>query len=99
MRRTIAFGLAASLLLATDAARAACHYEWVCDERGNCDHVPLCDNAIDVVPPEPPSVQPIPGPSVRPPETPTVPPVGARRCTQVRRQDAAGNWYWDTVCY
>jgi hypothetical protein len=80
-------------------AFAACRWEWVCDGSGNCENVPICDHSIDVLPPRPPSIEPIAPPSVRPVPTPTVPPVGTQSCTQVQRQDDWGNWVWDTVCY
>jgi len=99
MRTVIAFCLAVMLFTVAGVAHAACHYEWVCDGNGHCGHVPLCDNAIDIVPPEPPSMKPIPPPSIRPLQPPALPPIGTKKCTQVQRQDADGSWYWDTVCY
>ena len=81
------------------SAWAACEWEWVCDTGGNCAHVPICERTIDLVPVEPPSISPIVPPSVEPIQPPTLPPVGTQDCSQVRRQDARGNWVWDTVCY
>lgn len=80
-------------------ATASCRWEWVCDEDGDCAQVPLCERSFDIVPPQPPSIEPIVPPSIRPIDRPTLPPIGATDCTQARRRDTFGRWYWDTVCY
>lgn len=95
----IALAALAGFLLAGFEAQAGCRWEWVCDAAGHCEQAPICDSPIDVVPPEPPGVRPIVPPSVEPPAPPAVPPPGTIECDQVRRCDAYGNCFWDTVCY
>jgi len=90
----IAFVLAAPL-----SARAGCRWEWICDEGSNCSHQPICDSSIDIVPPEPPSLQPIVPPSIKPIQPPTLPPIGTEKCELVRRCDSQGNCVWDNICY
>ena len=81
-------------------AQAACQWEWVCNESGQCKNVPLCDSTLlDIPPPQPPSIAPIAPPSIRPIAPPTLPPLGTSNCTQVQKQDGYGNWHWETVCY
>jgi hypothetical protein len=84
---------------APSAASAACRWEWVCDGSGHCAHVPLCDRSLDIVPPEPPSLRPIPPPAIRPIPRPTIPPIGTSDCTEVQRRNAEGRWVWETVCH
>ncbi len=86
-------------LLLPVAAEARCIWEWVCNEDGDCSHVPICDSTIEIAPIEPPSIEPIVPPSIEPIAPPRLPPIGTTECVQVRRQDASGRWYWDTVCY
>jgi hypothetical protein len=78
---------------------AACQWQWICDGRDHCEHVPLCDNTIDIVPPQPPSLRPIAPPAIAPIPSPTLPPLGTTRCIQVQRQGLDGQWYWGTVCH
>lgn len=96
--KTITILLLASLFLAV-SVQAACQWEWLCDEYGECIQAPACDDAYDIPPPEPFDVPPIAPPSVAPPMADTViPPIGTSECVEVQRQDAWGNWYWDVVC-
>jgi hypothetical protein len=78
---------------------AACQWEWVCDGTNHCQRVPLCDNIIDIVPPQPPSLRPSAPPSIAPILSPTLPPLGTTRCIRVQRQGLDGRWYWGTVCH
>ena len=98
--RSLVFSLLAGMALGgfATSSLAACRWEWVCDGSGACSHVPICNHALDIAPPEPPSIPPIAHPSVRPFQPPTIPPIGTQRCMQVQRQGFSG-WYWDTVCY
>ena len=48
------FILALIVTLNASTAESACEWKWVCDGSGNCSNVPICDSAIDVVPPQPP---------------------------------------------
>ena len=93
--------LAATLLvlLLPTPAGASCVWEWVCNDNGDCSRVAICDSTIEIAPLDPPSIEPIVPPSIEPIAPPRVPPVGTSECVQVRRQDALGKWYWDTVCY
>ncbi len=99
MRSTFAILALIGCIVVANPAAASCTWEWICDESGDCANVPICDSTINIVPPQPPSITPIVPPSVRPVERLNIPPIGTDNCTQVRRQDAYGNWVWDTVCY
>ena len=99
--QSVLISLAATLLalLLPVAAEAGCVWEWVRNDSGDCRHVSICDSAIEIAPVEPPSIRPVVPPSIEPIAPPRVPPVGTSQCVQVRRQDASGSWYWDTVCH
>lgn len=93
--------LATILLLGiSGAADAACTWEWLCDDAGNCEHVPVCENSLDLPPIEPLSMEPMVEPVVPPPikPIPPIPPIGASECEQVRSCDFGG-CVWKTVCF
>ena len=78
-------------------ALATCHWVYLCDAYGHCDYVQVCDNSLDlptvrlkplpritpIVPPEPPSIEPIP-------------PIGAGRGHHLYNPDnRKWDWYWE----
>jgi len=90
--RTVFLALAL-LSLGGSAADAACTCLCV-DGRMQ----PLCEGALD--PPKvcPPTVCPIPKPSVAPVIAPNLKPLGTSRCDQVQVCDTSGKCAWEQVC-
>ena len=77
-------------------APAGCVWQWDCST-SPCRQVPLCSSAIDIVPPRPPSIAPIPTPTIKPIPTPYVAPVGTTQCNQryICNENGCG---WKNVC-
>lgn len=94
----LALLLLAMVTLAADSAEAKCRWQFVCDESGNCQHKPLCDSTIDLVPIEPPRIAPIVPPAIKPIQPPVLPPLGTSSCDQVRVCNNFGQCRWQTVC-
>jgi hypothetical protein len=90
--RSVLFALTLSLMGA-GAANAACTCLCV-DGRMQ----PLCDGIID--PPKicPPTVCPIPKPSVAPVVPRTLYPFGGTQCRQAQICDTSGKCEWEQVC-
>lgn len=76
-------------------ARATCTWTWDCTN--GCRQVPLCFSTLDIPPPRPPSVAPIPTPSVPPIARPMVPPVGTSICSP-QYICSSGRCSWQNVC-
>lgn len=97
MNSWIKISMAFGLLLAAGIASASCSWQWDCTG-GQCRQIPICDSSIDIPPPRPPAVAPIPPPTIAPIPTPMVPPVGASRCAPQYMCNATGQCVWETVC-
>jgi hypothetical protein len=78
----LAFVLLAGLfLIGPSPSYAACKWVWDCSGGGQCQHKPVCQSPIDIVPPEPPGVPPVSGfRPIKPIDTPDLPPIGTRAC-------------------
>jgi hypothetical protein len=90
--------LAAFLLTSAQQVEAACTWNFECDKWGNCRQVPLCDSTLDIVPPRPPALAPIPPPAVAPDQRPTIPPLGTSSCRQAYICNSWGSCSFQTVC-
>jgi hypothetical protein len=101
LRLALAFVLLAGLLLiGPSPSYAACKWVWDCSNLGGeCQHKPVCQSPIDIVPAEPPGLPPIaPARPIKPIETPGLPPPGAQSCQQRYICEAAGQCAWRRVC-
>lgn len=77
-------------------APSGCIWQWDCTTTP-CRQVPICNSALDIVPPRPPSIAPIPAPTIKPIPTPTIAPIGTTQCNQ--RYICNGNdCRWQNVC-
>ena len=92
----LSFVFAIGILAWATSAGAECVWTWDCTS-GQCERVPLCQNATDVVMPAMPEVPPIPMPSVRPIPQPMVPPIGATSCAPTYICEQSG-CAWMTTC-
>jgi hypothetical protein len=102
LRVALAFVVLAGLfLIGPSRSYAACTWIWDCsDGGGQCQHKPVCQSSLDIVPPEPPGQPPIaPMRPIKPLDAPNVPPPGARICQQRYICDGgAGQCAWRRVC-
>jgi hypothetical protein len=80
-----------------DRASANCRWDWDCTG-GQCRQVPICDSAIGIVPPRPPSIAPIPPPTIQPVPRPTVPPIGTSSCAPRYMCNGSSQCVWQTIC-
>lgn len=77
-------------------AGAACTWTWDCTT-GTCRQVSVCQNTLDIPPPRPPSIKPIPSPTIKPLPSLALPPIGTKQCSQ-RYLCNFGQCSWQTVC-
>lgn len=90
--------LLAALALCAPAAKAACHWEWLCNGEGTCKQMPVCDTLYEDPPPRPDMKIPTPPIRMRPHALPKT--MGDNiSCEHVMRQTKAGNWQWDEACF
>ena len=98
MRLTFVAALLALFFRAVPAL-ADCKWTWSCNPTsGQCRQVPVCDSTLDIPPPRPPQVAPVPAPSIPPIPMPTVPPVGTQSCSPQYLCNSLGQCEWRTVC-
>lgn len=88
--RWLSIGLA--LLLIAGKANAACNCRCV-----DGQVQPICDRAVDLPRPCPPTLCPLPAPSVAPISRPTLPPLGTSQCRQAQVCGPSGCG-WQEVC-
>ena len=94
----ISIGTLLTSIILNATVYAGCVWKWDCDQWGNCRQMPLCDSTLDIVPPKPPAIAPIPSPSIPPIQSPTIPPIGTSSCSQEYICDDYGNCRWQNVC-
>lgn len=89
----------AALLAAAmpSASHAACRWTWDCSS-GQCQHVQLCDRAIDMETIEPIGIPPIATPTIQPIPRATLPPLGTSECQPAYLCSNSGQCAWRTVC-
>ena len=75
---------------------SGCVWKWDCSI-SPCQQVPLCNNALDMVPIKPVSMAPIALPSIKPMKLPSIPPIGTSRCDQRYICDN-NSCAWQEVC-
>jgi hypothetical protein len=95
MKTAVALGIIAMAAIPLPAS-AGCTWTFDCTS-GQCRHVPLCDSTLDIAPPRPAAIAPIPAPTIPPIAAPTIPPIGTRSCSP-RYVCGAGGCIWQTVC-
>ncbi|HEY4032015.1 MAG TPA: hypothetical protein VGM25_16835 [Caulobacteraceae bacterium] len=100
LRRILAFlALAGLFLIGPSPSYAACKWVWDCSGEGPCQHKPVCQSSIDIVPPEPPDVPPVtPMRPIKPIVPPRIPPPGAQTCEQRYICSGGGQCAWRRVC-
>jgi hypothetical protein len=99
LRLALAFiSMVALFLIGPSPSFAACKWVWDCSGDGPCQHKPVCQSNLDIVPPEPPGLPPItPVRPFKPLDSPDPPPLGARTCQQRYICDG-GQCAWRRVC-
>jgi hypothetical protein len=76
-----------------------CVWDWLCDGRGQCKQMPVCDSLHDKPGPKPQVDPPKPPPLQVPPMEAALP-EGVARCEWVLRQNARTEaWRWVKACY
>jgi len=88
-------------LIFSRSSLADCVWKWDCSS-GFCQHIPICENALDIVPPETSSVPPIPPASIKPINPPIIPPIippiGTSQCDEKYVCNDEGYCEWQQVC-
>lgn len=79
-------------------AVADCKWEWLCDGRGQCRQVPVCESLYDIPPPKPEMETPKPPPMSVPPNE-KAGDKGIARCEWIMRTEDGAAWSWQRACY
>lgn len=77
--------------------RHACKWIWDCT-RGQCRHIPQCENSYDMVPPEPQELPPLSPVDSGAFMVPDVLPSGGNHCPPTRTCDQMGECVWEVKC-
>lgn len=89
----------ASVVASPVALANSCVWEWLCDGRGTCKQMPVCESLHDKPGPKPELAPPKPPPMQVPPMEAALP-EGVARCEWVMRQNARTEaWRWVKACY